>query len=222
MTAYLEALAKDDVRRSYSPWSDGFESMSHYLNPFGFGELDGPVPTCNPGGRCTHARQDYVRQFAWAIPSRGVLTTIAQYSPIVEVGCGTGYWAHELRQLGADVVATDVHRPGSLHYGAGYGFRRAWLDDIERMSATRAARRYRDRALMFVWPTYDDTWPSRALAHYHGETVIYVGEGDGGCTGDDAFHSALDRDWDLTVEIRVPQWSGLHDRMHVYRRRGAR
>lgn len=54
-----------------------------------------------------------------------------------------------------------------------------------------------------------------------GGTVAYVGEGWGGCTGDDLFHGLLseffEEDYDMSCS--VPQWSGIHDSLEVWRRK---
>lgn len=57
----------------------------------------------------------------------------------------------------------------------------------------------------------------RALAAYAGSTVIYIGEGHGGCTANDAFFDALAH-WTVEREVELPQWWGVHDALTVYRR----
>lgn len=57
-------------------------------------------------------RDPFVRHFSWAIPYSKTLAALALrlkgYSRILEVGAGTGLWAHLLRQLHEiPVVATD-------------------------------------------------------------------------------------------------------------------
>ena len=52
------------------------------------------------------------RAYAWGVPSANALRAIAKASPhgIVEVGAGTGYWAHLLQDLhGVSVRAFDSH-----------------------------------------------------------------------------------------------------------------
>ena len=76
-----------------------------------------------------------------------------------------------------------------------------------------------DHALMLCWPPYDDDMAARALTRYQGDRVIYVGEGAGGCTGNDAFHAALAEQWDPIAHYEIPQWDGIHDGVHVYARK---
>lgn len=53
----------------------------------------------------------YIHKYAWAIPNDDALLEIAKYSPLIEVGAGTGYWAWLLRQLGVDILAFDKYPP---------------------------------------------------------------------------------------------------------------
>ncbi|CAM9829753.1 unnamed protein product [Choristocarpus tenellus] len=46
-------------------------------------------------------------RYAWAIPDERALRIIGHFGPIVEVGCGLGYWARLLRDRGVDVTAYD-------------------------------------------------------------------------------------------------------------------
>ncbi len=76
-----------------------------------------------------------------------------------------------------------------------------------------------EHTLMLCWPPYDNSMAIEALRRYRGKTVIYVGEGNGGCTADDAFDEELSTKWTLVDELMIPQWRGLHDSVHVYRGR---
>ena len=83
------------------------------------------------------------------------------------------------------------------------------------------ARHFPERTLFLCWPPYRGAMASKSLEFYAGKTVIYVGEGHGGCTGDDKFHRMLECGWEEVEEVEIPQWDGIHDRMWVYRRRSA-
>ena len=52
---------------------------------------------------------DKALSYAWAIPDERALQVLAHYSPIVEMGGGTGYWARCLRERGVDVLCYDLH-----------------------------------------------------------------------------------------------------------------
>ncbi|KXS13168.1 hypothetical protein M427DRAFT_146740 [Gonapodya prolifera JEL478] len=50
-----------------------------------------------------------VRDFAWAVSTEEALQALVEYfgGKIVEIAAGSGYWAHLLRECGADVVTGD-------------------------------------------------------------------------------------------------------------------
>ena len=62
---------------------------------------------CEEVGRTVHQR------VCVCDPKRIALRTILAYSPLVEIGAGTGYWARLLRQLGADIVCYDAVPPAA-------------------------------------------------------------------------------------------------------------
>jgi len=155
-----------------------------------------------------------VTKYAWAIPTVAVLRRIAALGPIIEVGAGSGYWAMELVKLGADIIATDARAEGWVHSPEPH-------HPVATMDATSAVRTHgAGRALMLVWPSYDDPWSGQALEAYEaigGRTVIYVGESRGGCTADDAFHERLAKSW-TQEDIEIPQWYGIHDYLTIAKR----
>ena len=154
-------------------------------------------------------REALVKEYAWAIPTREAIETIVEHGPIVEVGAGTGYWAWCVDQLGGVVAATDAEPPGST-------YRRVAAYDARRRVNAMVADEL-DAALLMVWPPHDDPMATDALEVYPGETVIYVGEGRGGCTADDRFHCLLHEDWELVETVDIPTYLGLHDRLEVWR-----
>jgi hypothetical protein len=69
-----------------------------------------------------------------------------------------------------------------------------------------------------AWPGFDTAWPKATLAAYKGDTFLYVGEGAGGCTADHEFHELLEKEFDPTNAINIPQFFGLHDRLEIWKR----
>ena len=41
------------------------------------------------------------------------LLALAARAPLLEIGAGTGYWAHRLRGMGVDILAYDLEPPGT-------------------------------------------------------------------------------------------------------------
>lgn len=161
-------------------------------------------------------RDSAVREFGFAIPCVEALDEIAKLAPLVEVGAGTGFWAALLARRGVDIVATD---PGP----SGYTFKRPGrYHPVVRIDAVRAVRRWPERNVLAVWPCYQRQWAfeaARAMAP--GRTLALVSEGLGGCVGTDDLFDYLGRRFDELKEIDIPVWSGIHDRLTIYRKRAA-
>jgi hypothetical protein len=169
--------------------------------------------TCSDGEWHYAERRILIARFAWAIPCEKALLTIEDYAPIIEIGAGSGYWAFLLRQMGVDVVAYD-HKPGG-NRGAWHTHR--WSPVL--VGSAGKARLHPDRALFLCWPPYKSSFAYDALCLYQGRTILYVGEGRGGCTADDAFHGELAKNWDEVETVDLPQWPGVHDYLNVWRKK---
>lgn len=193
-------------------------------------------------GRHHPVRQRLVRRYAYGIPNDDALNAIAAASPtgVVEVGAGTGYWARLLHDRGVDVIAYDRWPPGS-------GANRFVDDDAMwfpvRHGDERTASDHADRTLLLVWPTWNETWPADTVAAFHaagGTTLVYVGEGPGGLTGDSVLHTQLGAHgaclacslgvadapcvcdvpvlWNAVRRVSLPQWNDTDDACTVYER----
>lgn len=190
----------------------------------------------NPTAAPAEPLHDVKLHWSWAIPTEATLAVIAEFSPngVVEIGAGGGYWAKLLRERGVDVIAYDV-KPGDPHW-----FRGGELFSEVLECDHTAVIGHPDRTLFLCWPSYGLAWTHEVLELYEGDTVIYIGEGPGGCTGTDRMHALLghrevcyhpdDGERCETCDVKplfeplerewpgVPQWLGLHDRLTVYTR----
>ena len=156
-------------------------------------------------------RDAMVRQYSFAVPTEAALQKIldASRGRIVEIGAGTGYWSALLAARGADVVAYDDRSWDGLT-----AFQHFPVHD----GTWRAARSHPDRALFLCWPPMTSmAWA--AIRTWHkagGRTVIYIGEGEDGCTADDRFHHYLDEYSFNWKSHSIPQWNGIHDRVLIH------
>lgn len=150
-------------------------------------------------------------RYSYAVPDDDALDAIAVCGPIVEIGAGLGYWAALLRARGVDIVAFD-------DFSWTTGTAAPPWTAVE-VGGVDAVRGHGHRALFLCWPPYALSMARHALACYEGGTVIYVGEGEEGCTGDEAFHERLARHWCCVRHVAIPQMPYLHDQLWVYRRR---
>jgi hypothetical protein len=166
---------------------------------------------------CYPERMEGCKDYAFAIPTRQALKRIAFHSKnIVEIGAGTGYWAKLLTERGVIVHAYDTKAGGTSFYGQKVGkYYYVQSGEEDRILD------HPDSDLMLIWPPYDARMAEVCLDHWEaggGKYLFYVGEGDGGCTGTDAFHERLAY-LDLVERLALPQWDGIHDALYIYRRK---
>lgn len=175
-------------------------------------------------------RNDLCGKYAWSIPDPASLQFVVRVlgKKAVEIGAGTGYYASLLSQMGVDMICYDLYPPqhtGQNHYHSPrnknhdglLGITREVFFDVRSGNHLMAAQ-HSDRTLFLCWPPYDGDMAYLALQAYQGQRLVYIGESQGGCTGDDQFFALLDEAWHL-VESHTPvQWSGIHDVIEVYER----
>jgi hypothetical protein len=156
--------------------------------------------------------------YSFAIPSPGDIAFLAQRldrRPVIELGAGTGYWAWQLTQAGVDVLAYDSHQWVNDDRFVRHQYHAVHQGSVEKIPE------HPDRVLMLCWPDYNTAFAAQALAAYTGDTLIYIGEGPGGCTADDEFDRALDAQWDEVAQSsNHVNFSGIHSHVGVYHRRG--
>lgn len=165
--------------------------------------------------RRSTSRRECVLKYAFAVPNQAALDTIAKHTPIVELGAGTGYWSYLLRQMGVRVVAIDEAPIDGMHDNY-FGFEKSWTEVVPGSPDNLVD--YPEHTLMLCWPNYKSSFAHDAIKAYGGKTCIYIGEGWGGCTGDDAFHELLSTAWTEVATVAIPQWEGMHDALYVYER----
>jgi hypothetical protein len=175
------------------------------------------TPAVNRFGESTRRlnRHDLVSRYSWTIPDPTTLAFVAEHAAggLVDPMAGTGYWAWLLNQLGVDVVCYDLE-PGTNHWHAG----RPLHVEVARMDGATAAAKHPDRTLLLAWPPYDHPTGTDIVKAYTGQRVIFIGEPEGGCTGDDDLYALLADDWSQVAEHVPVQWNGIHDCVTVHDR----
>lgn len=161
--------------------------------------------------------EDCRAKYSWAVPSEDALKAIREYGPFLEIGSGSGYWAYEMTARGIDIIPTD-RDPADPHWFNPERGGKQWCP-IFKISAEKAVEMYDRPGLLVCWPSYSQSWAHESLKKFRGKNVVYVGEGYGGCTADDGFHEELIANWDEVLDLSIPQWWGLHDRLWVYTRK---
>ncbi len=151
-------------------------------------------------------RRRLVKVFAWAIPCDGALDRLAGAGEVIEIGCGRGYWAGLVKARGGDIYAYDAARPsGSTYFPIATGG-----------PGVLSGRRV--DSLFLCWPPLGSTMAAEALTQFKGRSLFYVGEAEGGCTGDRQFHRLLSEQWGLVSRLDIPRWPGVNDSFFEYRR----
>lgn len=144
--------------------------------------------------------------FAWAVPTQEAIECIRKYAGrVLEIGCGSGYWAWLMEQAGIDVLAWDTTVPPFAWHDVRLG------NEIEVM-------RHPDRTLFLCWPPWGSEMAARALTYYTGNYIIYVGEWMGGCANA-RFFALLTSCFEAVETVALPQWFMRSDSLTVFRRR---
>jgi hypothetical protein len=166
-------------------------------------------------------RDHCISEFSFAVPDEYSLDRISAHSPhgLIEIGPGTGYWSWLLRKKGVwPILSCDVgplKERGSRYRG---GFKNEWTYVRHTPhDKTPELLNPKGMSLFMCWPDMD-SWPVEALRLYTGDKLIYIGEGSGGCTADDAFFDELDKNWKEADWYYLPSWDGIHDELHFYKR----
>ena len=157
-------------------------------------------------------RTELVTKYSWAIPNQEAIDEIVKYSPIVEGGAGTGYWASLISQAGGDIVCYDIAPPGETHniYQHKNQYHRVYLGDSEMM------KNHQDRTLMLCWAPYNTDMGYDHILSHQGKHLILIGEGKHGCTGNEKMFDYIDKHYHLIKNISIPQWDAMYDSLFIF------
>jgi hypothetical protein len=114
------------------------------------------------------------QRYAYVLATDTALAVLAGLGPLVELGAGTGYWAHRLRSVGADIVAFDQAPVDGERTNRYHSRTRPWTH-VEQGDQTVLSG-YADRALFLCWPPLFSSLGD-CLMHYCGDTVACIGDG---------------------------------------------
>jgi uncharacterized UPF0146 family protein len=161
-------------------------------------------------------RQIFVKYFSWAIPSVESILEIKKFAnneQILEVGAGNGLWARLLKNAGCNIFATDNF---STHNTDKAAIKR--YIEVEFLSNSQAIQKYNEANVLFLcWPP-TNSMSDESIKLFKGNKLIYIGEGNGGATGSDEFHSILWDDWKVVGNIIIPRWNIVNDQIYLYER----
>ncbi|SMD14110.1 hypothetical protein [Kibdelosporangium aridum] len=178
--------------------------------------------SANGSPRLAYAQMLLQAMYAYAIPSPETLDWVCQFcdgKPVVELGAGRGYWAAQLSHAGIVIDAYDSEPPDkadNVSFPATSGQKDVWstVGTVQEYAQRLAASV--DFVLLLCWPPgWGATMASEALATFAdagGERVVFIGEPQGGKTGDDAFFEDLSARWSLeSADEKYVSWWNLGD-----------
>lgn len=156
-----------------------------------------------------HTNEEYTiwdmrLKYSFAIPNEEAIEEIVKYSPLIEIGAGSGYWAYLINKKGGDIITFDNKRReyDKYWYNVNYG-------------NTNKVKEYPERTLFLCWPENEDSMGFDSIKNSISETVILIGEKNG-CTGSKGMDSLLRRNYTLEKHISIPQWMCNRDRLTIY------
>lgn len=188
-------------------------------------------------------REEFNRNFGWSVPTLDVINQLKEFignDQVLEVGAGKGTWAKLMQDAGIQVTPTDLFsgrphdnpdEPSRINEDNQY-WKKEYIEDeglevdrntftpVYKMDAEQAVKTFGDHTVLFLnWPPYDNPMANNAIQNFSGNKIIYIGEGMGGCTGDDCFHNNLENEWTEVDQLCIPQWPGIHDCVTLYVRK---
>lgn len=160
---------------------------------------------CTDEGMFALVTQQWTKQLADWVNGRRVL----------EIMSGRGWLAKALKDHGVDILATDNHTSHSRWMKGNKAH--TLLTDISVLESSEAIRRYRDEfdILLCSWPPMETSMTKAIRRWGTNKPIVYIGEGDHGCTADRTFWSWFDGE--ISDDIELPRWKGIYDYVYIGR-----
>ncbi|MEU6579559.1 hypothetical protein [Nocardia sp. NPDC046763] len=193
-------------------------------------EVNGGFPQGSP--RLAFAQMALQEVYAYAIPSPDTLawiSDICRQGGLLEIGAGRGYWAYLISLLGVDVKAFDSEPPDAtfnVSFPDSPGQKGVWfpVGDLRDLANLYGTSDVSGRTLFLCWPPgWGDGMAIDSLKRFSsagGNSLIYVGELQGGKNATDEFFGALRDEWELlAVDPMFTSWWNLTDVAQYWIRR---
>ena len=172
-------------------------------------------------------RAIHIKYFAWASLNYPDLQFIASYSPLIELGAGSGLYAYIMASMGADIIAYDTSvskdtRGKDIPIEFSHSWKSLPSYNMVRKGDETMAGQNPMRTLLLIWPSNNDQWSTRAVDNYRrvgGRVIIYVGEGEGGCTGTTSFFNCLQTYYECVDSRRINSTPTVKDSIYVWKRK---
>lgn len=228
----------DEFLKVMQPAPVGERVFEQWVERPEYNILNYPAPGRDGYKSAFAKRSRLVKRYAWAVPNLPALTAIADLDcPVVEIGAGTGYWASLLAVLGVPIVAFD-EAPGRNQYCDHAPYAPVYPGDHRVLEHFARWCHGDSHALLLCWPPMSPM-AAECVEAFQGDTLIYIGEGLGGCCADDRFFQLVTGEtlgaedeqtgewidgaevvtgWEESASLDIPTWPGVHDYLTVWRR----
>ena len=159
------------------------------------------------------SRAEYLEKYGCVRWTDVAMAAIAKECPsIIELGAGSGKWKRRLEAEGCNVIAYDAATNVTF-------IKEGEKNGVMRGDHTSIAKHAKEgRALMLVYPP-DGPMACDCLAAYAGNTLVYVGEGVGGCNADDDFFHELLQSWTVVVDMALDPYQGCAEKLFILKRK---
>ena len=159
-------------------------------------------------------RDEVVSRGMWALINKVWTKDLAEWigdRKCLEIMAGHGWLAKALEEHGVDIIATDDYSwIGYRH------IKRRPFDLVKKMDGRDAVKRYRRAEVLIVsWPPYNEEEICDICKEWGPDKpIVYIGEGDGGCTATDTFHENFCLIEDVSP-FQMQRWDGIHDHVEI-------
>lgn len=211
---------------SHEYWNPGIDI---YCNHLSWGE-NGWEPIDD-----TTVLQKQVPEY---LPTDSAIQTILKYSPILEIGAGSGYWSAVIDEAGGEIIATDYLPPNVPYDNLPDGYMNAVgtqehqflpLEREEEESFQKVwhtihiadhscVQSYPSHAILLCHPPVAE-WTEELLGYCHlGQELVLVSEWFPGADGTPLFFNCLLENWELVERFPVYDWSSMHTGGYVFKK----
>ncbi len=183
--------------------------------------------------------QPLLEKYAWAIPNEQALTICSSFGPLVEIGCGQGYWAKLLQEFGVDILALDkytasknTNKKNNKNKKDINNDNKQWLQVEYGDPKSLLRKDLCDRTLLLCYPDQAEAMAIECLEHYQGDIIIHIGEllvtGTGTKTGGSQapwgrttsadFQVNLAEKYHCVLQYKIPSFPFANDYITVWKK----
>ncbi|MCO4794804.1 MAG: hypothetical protein KC493_13885 [Bacteriovoracaceae bacterium] len=213
-----------------NPYLDIFLNKSLGQNPVDILDIlgkDGDKSNLESYFNLFNYRLILTRKYAWAIPDAVSIQLIKEFSPLIEIGAGIGYWANLVSESGGDILAFDneesyetLRISGDLEKisqqtNVKLDLSHRWFE--VKVGGVEQVKLNPDRTLFLCWPPFKDEMALQCVKNYTGKYFIFVGE-DASASNNHSFDEYIQNHFKKIIDHPIPTYEGISDSLNVFER----